>query len=134
MVSASYFIARGLWPFDNTHNPSVVAALSGPGGSTYRTYDASNGTLILEKRLHSPEVGHLSEPHHLGKFVAFSPDGPDAYVLTNGHTISKIDNNTGKIKWTWSSEDKTCVMSCFLNMRLLKLLTLLIVPLLSTQK
>jgi hypothetical protein len=90
----------------------VIATLSGPGGSTLRTFDAISGTLIIEKQLHTPEVGHLSEPHHLGKHVVFSPDEEGIYVLSDGHTVSHVHSATGELNWTWSSPDQTYDGGC----------------------
>ena len=52
-----------------------VVDLSGPGGATPRTSDALHGHLIVEKQLHAPQLAVLSEPHYLGKFVAFKVKG-----------------------------------------------------------
>lgn len=87
--------------------PTAIATLSGPGGSTLRTFESLSGTLILEKRLHAPELGHLSEPHYLGKHVAFSPELDGIYVLSNGRTVTHVDNTTGEFRWTWTSPDHT---------------------------
>ncbi|KIK01760.1 hypothetical protein K443DRAFT_550803 [Laccaria amethystina LaAM-08-1] len=87
-----------------------VAVLSGPGGATLRTFDALHGHLIVEKQLHAPQLAVLSEPHYLGKFVAFNPQSRDLYVLTNGYTVSCIDGDTGGVKWTWSSPDQTSLV------------------------
>ena len=85
----------------------VVASLSGPGGSIFRLFHALTGALVLEKHLHVPDAGHLSEPHHLGKHVAFPSDLHVAYVLTNGHTVTKLDTVNGDATWTWSAPDQT---------------------------
>ena len=92
-----------------------VAVLSGPGGATLRTFHALHGHLIVEKQLHSPQLAILSEPHHLGKFVAFNPKSRVLYVLTNGYTVSCIDGDTGGVKWTWSSPDQTYVITFSFN-------------------
>jgi hypothetical protein len=90
----------------------VIATLSGPGGSTLRTFNAISGILIIEKRLHAPESGHLSEPHDLGKHVVFSPDSEAMFVLRDGHTVSHVHGATGELKWTWSSPDQTYAGGC----------------------
>jgi ER membrane protein complex subunit 1 len=87
----------------------VVASLSGPGGSTLRTFDSLAGHLLLEKRLHSPETGRLFEPSDLGVSIAFVPNSSQLLVLTNGHTLRSIDGKTGEIKWSWTSEDQRFV-------------------------
>ncbi|KAF9007089.1 hypothetical protein BDQ17DRAFT_1407603 [Cyathus striatus] len=86
-----------------------VASLSGPGGSTLRVFDSSSGDLLLEKRMHDPQSGSLSEPHFLGKSVAFGEDG-DLYVLTNGYTLTRLDVKTGSEKWSWSSPDHSSLI------------------------
>ncbi|KII83787.1 hypothetical protein PLICRDRAFT_147866 [Plicaturopsis crispa FD-325 SS-3] len=88
------------------HN-DVVAALSGPGGATLRTFDSLTGDLLLEQRLHSIESGLLMEPADLGTAVAFATEGSSTFifVLTNGHTLRKVDAVTGELKWSWSASD-----------------------------
>ena len=86
-----------------------MATLSGPGGSTLRTFDALTGRLLIEKRLHLPEIGIPSEPVFLGKQVIFSPISTDIYVLSNGYTITNIDGKTGDVKWRVSSPDKRLI-------------------------
>jgi hypothetical protein len=85
---------------------AAVATLSGPGGSTLRTFDALTGQLLVEKRLHLPETGVPSEPVFIGKQVIFSPDSTDIYVLSNGYTVTNINRETGDVKWSWSSPDQ----------------------------
>ncbi|RDB18117.1 ER membrane protein complex subunit 1 [Hypsizygus marmoreus] len=82
----------------------VIASLSGPGGSTLRLFEASTGLLTLEQRLRASELGTLSEPHHLGTYVAFAP--ASVYALANGYTVTNIDTKTGKVLWTWSAPDQ----------------------------
>lgn len=89
--------------------PAVVATLSSPGGGTLRTFDATTGDLLLEKRLHAPNEGALSEPAHYGKDVAFAPNSDGLYVITNGCTITHINGTTGEVIWTHTSEDRGCV-------------------------
>ena len=92
-------------------NPlSVVATLSGPGGSTLRLFDTLTGHLTLEKLLHDPASGHVSEPHHVGKHVTFDTDSTSIYALHNGHTVVKINGLTKDITWTWAAPDQTCVV------------------------
>lgn len=90
---------------------SAVAALSGPGGSTLRTFDALTGDLVLEKRMHAPEQGTLYEPESLGNSIAFVPGSNNLLVLTSGHTLAYVDGKTGETLWKWSSEDQGYVMS-----------------------
>ena len=90
---------------------AAVATLSGPGGSTLRTFDALTGQLLVEKRLHLPEIGLLSEPVFIGKHVIFSSDSTDIYVLSNGYTVTNIDSETGEVKWSWSSPDQRFISS-----------------------
>ena len=88
-----------------------MATLSGPGGSTLRTFDAHTGQLLVEKRLHLPEIGLPSEPVFIGKHVIFSPDSTDIYVLSNGHTVTNINRETGDVNWSWSSADQRFISS-----------------------
>ena len=88
-----------------------MATLSGPGGSTLRTFDALTGQLLVEKRLHLPEIGLPSEPVFIGKHVIFSLDSTDIYVLSNGYTVTNIDSETGDVKWSWSSPDQRFISS-----------------------
>ena len=90
---------------------AVVAALSGPGGSTLRVFEALSGHLLLEKRLHTHETGTLFEPSDLGASIAFVPSSSQLLVLTNGHTLRSIDGMTGETKWSWTSEDQRSVRS-----------------------
>ncbi|KAF7979908.1 hypothetical protein HWV62_40304 [Athelia sp. TMB] len=85
---------------------NTVAALSGPGGSTLRTFDVVSGDLLLEKRMHAPEQGTLYEPESLGTSIAFVPGSDNLLVLTSGHTLASVDGKTGETLWKWSSEDQ----------------------------
>ena len=77
----------------------VVVTLSGVGGSVLHVFDALEGTIIHEKRLHHPQHGQLYSQRSLGVDVAFdtsktTEDGQEAkdlFVLTNGHTVHRID-------------------------------------------
>ncbi|GLB44268.1 putative DUF1620-domain-containing protein [Lyophyllum shimeji] len=89
---------------------NYVATLSGPGGATFRLFDATSGTLYLEKRLHAPETGHLAEPHHLGTHVAFGGAGnEEIYVLTDGHVVRRLNGKTGEVQWKWAADDQTAM-------------------------
>ncbi|KAF5353540.1 hypothetical protein D9756_007937 [Leucocoprinus leucothites] len=93
-----------------THN-DVVATLSGPGGAILRTFNIHTGVLLLEKQLHPPELGHLSEPHFFGKHITFGGDNStDIYVLTNGHTFYRIDQKTGEIHWQFTMPDASSLV------------------------
>ncbi|KLO18736.1 DUF1620-domain-containing protein [Schizopora paradoxa] len=91
----------------------VVCVLSGPGGSTFRTFETANGNLIAERRLHKPSFGRLFEPVDLGVHMSFvdsnftnlSPT-TDLFVLTDGYTVRRLDSGSGRIKWEWSAEDQ----------------------------
>lgn len=95
----------------------MVSVLSGPGGSTLRTFDVTNGHLLLEKRLHQPAAGRLFQPVDLGVHIAFAnrpnlttwSTSEDVFVLTDGYTVRRIDSMSGELKWEWSSEDQTYV-------------------------
>jgi ER membrane protein complex subunit 1 len=83
-----------------------VATLSGPGGAVLRVFDAQTGVLVTEKRLHSNEDGALVQPRHLGKYIAFDSTSKDVYTLTNGHTVTRV-NDKGEAVWSYSAVDKT---------------------------
>ncbi|KAF9241301.1 hypothetical protein BU15DRAFT_87236 [Melanogaster broomeanus] len=90
------------------HDDSI-SSLSGPGGSTLRTYDISTGHLLFEKRLHSPVDGKRNEPLNLGIASAHfgGHDGDPAMVLlTNADTARRIDTRTGEVVWEWRAPDQ----------------------------
>ena len=92
----------------HTYNWTVVAALSGVGGSNLRLFDSLEGDLIWERRLHDIRVGHLSQPKQLGTSITFLGDGNlDMLVLTNGHTLYRLNGATGERLWTWTSPDQS---------------------------
>ncbi|KIJ13017.1 hypothetical protein PAXINDRAFT_163784 [Paxillus involutus ATCC 200175] len=89
-----------------THDDSI-SSLSGPGGSTLRTYDIATGHLLLEKRLHNPQDGRLHEPSGLGiGLVHLGGQDADQVLLTNGDTVSRVDTKTGEVLWKWRSPDQ----------------------------
>jgi outer membrane protein assembly factor BamB len=92
-----------------THHDNSVSSLSGPGGSTLRTYDLETGHLIFEKQLHNPVDGRLHEPQNLGISLLRSTDtslNSTAYfALTNGDSVTRLDE-VGDILWTWKSPDQ----------------------------
>lgn len=98
---------------------TVVTALSGPGGATLRSFDALTGDLILEKRLHHPHAGILSEPSDLRVDMAFKDVShsayPDLFVLTNGNTLHHLAGRNGEVKWTWLSPDQRYVILVYIN-------------------
>ncbi|KIJ64207.1 hypothetical protein HYDPIDRAFT_112159 [Hydnomerulius pinastri MD-312] len=102
------------------HDTSI-SSLSGPGGSTLRTYDLSTGHLLLEKRLHNPLDGRLREPQNLGVGLVYVPaengntsqeaDVQEHHqgalvILTNGDTARRVDVSTGEVLWEWRSPDQ----------------------------
>jgi hypothetical protein len=98
----------------------VIATLSGPGGSTLRTFNVLTGHLLLEKRLHAPHTGTLFEPGDLGLGIAFVPsstpnESEQLLVLTSGHTLRRVDARTGEVVWSWTSEDQRYVYSLFIR-------------------
>ncbi|KAH9010844.1 DUF1620-domain-containing protein [Lactarius pseudohatsudake] len=85
----------------------IVVSLSGPGGSTLRTFDCLTGQLILEKRLHAPHTDHLeSDDVGPGAAIAFIPESDDVFALTNGRTVRRIGAD-GAVRWAWESADKS---------------------------
>lgn len=83
---------------------AVIATLS--GAVTLRTFNALSGEIIIEKKLHPYETRTFSDDVHIGNDVVFSRSSADMYVLTNGHTVSVINGETGKLKWRWTSPDQ----------------------------
>lgn len=90
-----------------------MASLSGPGGSTLRTFEFLTGDLILETQVYAPEPGHLFNPAHFDTHAAFSDHSEGLYVLSDGHVVTFVDGVTGEIRWTWSSPDHTYVDDLF---------------------
>ena len=96
--------------------PLVIATLSGVGGSVLHVFDSLEGTIIHEKRLHHSKNGQLHGPRALGVNVAFGApkttgDGQEAkdlFVLTNGHTVSRICRTSGDLVWAWTAPEQTC--------------------------
>ncbi|THH04236.1 hypothetical protein EW145_g5667 [Phellinidium pouzarii] len=91
----------------------VIAALSGPGGATFRVFDIAKGDLLVERRLHTPSAGHLFEPNDLGSHIVFAEGNDttissniDLFALTNGHVLRRLDAITGRVRWEWTAEDK----------------------------
>lgn len=82
-----------------------------------RLFDSLEGTIIHEKRLHHPYNGQLYNQRTLGIDVAFgasrivgvSHDAKDLFVLTNGHTVYRIDGTRGDILWSWTAPEQTFV-------------------------
>lgn len=79
---------------------TVVAALSGIGKPYLRLFDSIDGDLIMEKQLHSFQD---FSPGQLSVLITFLDD--DVLVLTDGHTLSRIDRSTGEVTWAWTSPD-----------------------------
>lgn len=92
-----------------SHHDDSVSSLSGPGGSTLRTYDLETGHLILEKQLHSPGDARVHEPQNLGisllRSTNHSLNSTAYFALTNGDSVTHLDE-TGDIVWTWNSPDQ----------------------------
>lgn len=91
----------------------MVVSLSGPGGSTLRTFDCLTGQLILERRLHAPHTDHL-DPHNFGfgAEIAFISETVDAFTLTNGRTVQRIGAD-GTEHWVWERPDKSASVVYF---------------------
>ncbi|KAI5994746.1 hypothetical protein EDD15DRAFT_2547193 [Pisolithus albus] len=88
----------------DVYDHSNVALLSGPGGSTLRTYDTSTGHLLLERRLHNPAHARRHDIQHVAITTGRgSVEGSTSlFALTNGDTVSRIDSRSGEVVWTWS--------------------------------
>lgn len=81
------------------------------GGATLRTLNVLTGDLIVEKRLHKPELGKLFEPADLGSHIVFPfASSNDAVVLSEGYVLRGIDVATGQEKWKWAAEDQGYVV------------------------
>ncbi|KAJ1304145.1 hypothetical protein OPQ81_008545 [Rhizoctonia solani] len=95
-----------------THRDALVS-ISGPGGSHVRLLESFTGNLLWERQLHLPSLGRLLEPANLGVDVVFWNElsDIDAYVLTNGHTISRLEGRSGKTIWTWNTDDTSTLLS-----------------------
>ena len=82
-----------------------------------RVFNPLEGTVIHEKRLHRSENGQLYSQRPLGvdvafgasKMTEFAPDAKDLFVLTNGHTVYRIDGTSGDLIWSWSALEQTLV-------------------------
>ena len=83
----------------------VVAAVSGPGGATLRLLDVHSGDLLTERHLHKPDPGRQSEDEALGMAIAFDQE-TDLYILSDAHTVRRVDDKTGEVKWEWSALDQ----------------------------
>ncbi|KAH7325157.1 hypothetical protein B0J17DRAFT_682400 [Rhizoctonia solani] len=95
-----------------THRDALVS-ISGPGGSHVRLFESFTGNLLWERQLHASSLGKLLEPANLGVDVAFWDDinDIDAYVLTNGNTVSRLEGRSGKTVWSWNTDDISTLLS-----------------------
>lgn len=95
----------------------VVATLSGVGGSVLHVFDSFEGTIIHEKRMHPSRNGQLYSQRTLGVDVAFGASrikginhsAKDLFVLTNGHTVGRIDGTRGDLLWSWTAPEQAFV-------------------------
>ncbi|CUA76989.1 hypothetical protein RSOLAG22IIIB_06436 [Rhizoctonia solani] len=87
--------------------PLALASISGPGGSHVRLFESFTGNLLWERQLHPPSLGRLLEPTSLGVDVTFWHElsDIDAYVLSNGNTVSRLEGRSGKSVWSWNTDD-----------------------------
>ncbi|VDB86740.1 unnamed protein product [Peniophora sp. CBMAI 1063] len=93
---------------------STVLSLSGPSGTTLRAFSPSTGALISEVRLHAPTQAKLHEPPNLGVSVAglvLKGEGEaegheEAFVLSEGGVVHRVNVDGGLIRWKWASEDQ----------------------------
>ncbi|CAE6440307.1 unnamed protein product, partial [Rhizoctonia solani] len=95
-----------------THRDALVS-ISGPGGSHIRLFEAFTGSLLWERQLHSPPLGRLLEPANLGVDVTFWHElsDIDAYVLTNGNSVSRLEGKSGNTVWNWSIDNISTLLS-----------------------
>lgn len=83
-----------------------------------RVFDSLEGTIIHEKRFHHSQNGQLYSERTLGVDVTFgasrmagvSHDAKDLFVLTNGHTVHRIDGTRGDLLWSWTAPEQTFVV------------------------
>ncbi|EUC67732.1 hypothetical protein RSOL_558170, partial [Rhizoctonia solani AG-3 Rhs1AP] len=89
-----------------THR-DALASISGPGGSYVRLFESFSGNLLWERQLHPPSSGRLLEPANLGVDVVFWHElsDIDAYVLTKGITVSRLEGKSSKTVWSWNTDD-----------------------------
>ncbi|KAK2462583.1 hypothetical protein APHAL10511_005401 [Amanita phalloides] len=76
-----------------------IAALSGSGPATLRTFDTLTGHILFEHRIH---------PGHALVSAAHAP--ADFILLSNGYRVSQIDGTTGKEKWSWTAPDESSLV------------------------
>ncbi|CAE6393262.1 unnamed protein product [Rhizoctonia solani] len=95
-----------------THR-DALASISGPGGSYVRLFESFTGNLLWERQLHPPSLGRLLEPANLGVDVVFWHElsDIDAYVLTNGNTVTRLEGKSGKTVWSWNTDDISTLLS-----------------------
>ncbi|KAF8748749.1 hypothetical protein RHS01_10584 [Rhizoctonia solani] len=95
-----------------THRDALVS-ISGAGGSHVRLFEAFTGSLLWERQLYPPSLGRLLEPANLGVDVTFWHElsDIDAYVLTNGHTVSRLEGKSGKTVWNWNTDDISTLLT-----------------------
>lgn len=82
-----------------------------------RVFDSLEGTIIHEKKLHHPQNGQLYSQRTLGVGVGFGAprttegvqEMKDLFVLTNGHTVYRMDGTSGDLVWSWTAPEQTCV-------------------------
>ena len=67
-------------------------------------------------RLHPPHEAKLHEPADFGLGVAgLELDGhEEAFVLSGGGVVQRVNIDGGLVRWRWESEDQTYV-SCLLS-------------------
>ncbi|KAK2467678.1 hypothetical protein APHAL10511_000533 [Amanita phalloides] len=78
--------------FDHDSQTHRIAALSGSGPATLRTFDTLTGHILFEHRIH---------PGHALVSAAHAP--ADFILLSNGYRVSQIDGTTGKENGSWTA-------------------------------
>ena len=81
---------------------TALVTLSGPGGAISRSLDLKTGEIIFEQRLHSISEATIIQPQ-----ATFDASSQDVYTLSNGHTVSRLDQKTGTPTWSWSGQDQS---------------------------
>ncbi|EST05955.1 protein of unknown function DUF1620 [Kalmanozyma brasiliensis GHG001] len=85
--------------------------ISGHGGANVRLFHAFTGFLIWESAQHSIRDGLLPEPGFPATDAVFLTENataetpPDVVVLTNAHTVRRLNGAFGAEVWKWEPQD-----------------------------
>ena len=96
-----FWISR-LAPQYQCSYPDIIL-LSGPSGSTVRSFSLATGQVQWEYALHDTGSITLTTPVHLGTDVAFTPDGSAVVILSDGQRITKLNLADGALQWSMNA-------------------------------